>query len=125
MTHRFEAGLGQDYCIRCGEAEPMHRLDVVATTGGKATVETVVPKDGMAKIRLKGGPKHTKSAAGPTGERRLQQRVNALLLAAARLEKKGGPDVAYASRLREALQAFNAAEFARSGPLVDVEALIR
>lgn len=23
-THRFEAGLGQDYCIRCGEAELMH-----------------------------------------------------------------------------------------------------
>lgn len=23
---RFEAGISQDYCIRCGEAEPMHTL---------------------------------------------------------------------------------------------------
>ena len=67
------------------------------------------------KIRLKSGPKQYKSGPKPTGKVRLQQRVNRLLLDAARLERKPcttledevGRD--YASKLAEALMNFNTA----------------
>lgn len=41
--HRFEAQLGQDYCIRCGEAEPMHRVSL--RTEFKVNVEFTVSMD--------------------------------------------------------------------------------
>lgn len=44
MNHRFEAPLGQDYCIRCGEAEPMHRLESLRTAF-KVTAEFTVSMD--------------------------------------------------------------------------------
>lgn len=86
-------------------------LDVVATAGGKATVATARPRrDSMDKIRLKGGPKQYKSGKpGPTGRARLQQRVNKLLLDAARFARKEerSDDGKWAARLGSTLRDFN------------------
>jgi hypothetical protein len=63
----------------------------------------------MDKIRLKGGPKQFKSGTpGLAGVERVQRQVASLTLAAARLERKGGPGSDYARALKEALQAFTA-----------------
>jgi hypothetical protein len=61
------------------------------------------------KIRVKGGEKQFKSGRpGLTGSARLQRRVQSLLVAAARLARKGPPtdETAYAGRLVAVLQLF-------------------
>ena len=58
------------------------------------------------KIRQKHAPTAYKRGPGLTGAARLQRRVQGLVLAAARLERKQDADQAYASALRAALQAF-------------------
>lgn len=81
-----------------------------AQAAQKAVDEIVPRKDGMDKIRKKGGPKDYKSGGpGPTGKDRLQRRVNSLLLAASRLSRKATDpaEVAWAKRLVEALTTFN------------------
>jgi len=83
-------------------------------------------ENSMKKIRLKYAPKDYKKGPGPTGKDRLQRRVNSLLQAASRLERKDmDVDVVlWAQRLREALMAFNAQEIANSGPRFSVEKLL-
>jgi hypothetical protein len=96
-------------------------LDVVGTTGGKATVETVRPRPVTSydKIRLKGGPKQYKRGAGPAGAERLHARVVSLLAEATRVARRlaargrpGGDIVAqdaeyaYALALHGALKTF-------------------
>lgn len=86
-------------------------------------------RDGMDKIRKKGAPKDYKSGKpGPSGAERLRQRIGRLLVDAHRLEcgrcRRGVPDEdrQWATRLIEALRAFNAAEYARSVPPFDIQA---
>ena len=101
------------------------KTDVVGTTGGKVTFETQEPNS--MKIRLKVAPKDYKRGPGPTGRDRLQRRVNSLLQAASRLDRKeqGAPNGMWARRLVEALMAFNAQEVVSSGPRFDPTALIK
>ena len=79
------------------------------TAAQRAVDKLTTPKrtDSYDKIRLKGSPTQYKTGkAGPRGAARLHRQVQALVIAASRLERKGGVDARYAESLRMALQAF-------------------
>jgi hypothetical protein len=64
-------------------------------------------RDSMDKIRLKGGPKEYKSGPGVTGRQRLERSARALLLRAARFQRKkdtAPEDAAWALSLVTVLQ---------------------